>query len=271
MYHAFTPFLRRRLHVPAPVVLVLILVCTALAQGSALAQTSPDIVGLRFGMDDAQATAALKAHVPTATLTRTSGIYRYRDGVNQHETPPYPKAISARVQDPSEDIVVLFSSAPGPQRVIGVMRTVSLKNPPTHAQLLQQLTQKYGTPTVQNRGPGAGAALQTRLAWGEPGKPTCWRTLPNATAFPTASANAGNELVGALRHAQKKGVAPADITQCGYVVGATVIGDPAHRLQIEMSDLGAWAASDLQAQQWVGDLQKKAEQARLAKGSGPRL
>lgn len=249
----------------------MLLASAALSNGAAHAQTGPDIVGLRFGMDEAQATAALKAHLPAATLIKTNGIYRYRDGVNQHETPPYPKAITARGQDPAEDIVVLFSSAPGPQRLISVMRTISLKNPPTHAQLLQQLTQKYGTPTVQNRGPGSGAALQTRLAWGEPAKPTCWRTLPNATAFPAASANAGNELVGSLRAAQKKGVAPADITQCGYVVGATVMGDPVHRLQIEMSDLGAWAASDLQAQQWVAELQKKAEQSRLAKGSGPKL
>lgn len=234
----------------------------------AAAQAGPDVVGLRFGMDEAQVRAALKAHVPNAFMMETKGSYRYRDGSAQHETPPYLSKLTAKVDSPREQIIVVFSSAPGPQRLVGVLREVALKDPPTQAQMLQQLTDKYGTPTVLNRGKSPGAAMQTSVVWGEAGKPMCWRDQPGTTVFPW---DAGSELVNWLRHMQKKGIAPPDLSQCGYAVGAKIQGEPVHQLVVTMGDVGAQATSSLQAQQWVSELQKKAEQERLARGTGPKL
>lgn len=230
------------------------------------AQPAFDVVGVRPGMTEAAALAALTAHRSGMRVNKRTMSYNYSDGARQHTTPAFLYELFIVYDDATgarEDFRLYFSPPPGESRLVGVTRQVKLPAPPTQAQLAAQLSQKYGPPVVTGKN-----YADANLAWGEPGKPMCWRSSPKATAI---GAGDGAEIVPHLLNGQAKGWAPKDLSQCGVAAAATLAGDPVHGLVVRVTDYGAWATSQMQAKQWVEGLRREAVKARLASGSGPKL
>lgn len=249
----------------------------ALGTATARAGTATDrfeIAGIRTGMTEAEVVAALKAHDATLQLQRTLAHYTYRDGVTSHRSPEYLSQIFAAPRDTvahPERIRVMFSSAPGEARVVSVSRELGLRQPPTAAQLEQQLLQKYGAP-LYRRTSGKDVTFDLAMVWEEAGRPNCWRTLPTDSNMPAVSGPSQGPIADYILDGQRRGKLPrVDVAQCGRGLRAQVVGDPARTLIVRMSDLGAWAASDLAASRWVEGLRQEAERARLAGGKTPKL
>lgn len=240
-------------------------VLLSIAAPQAFAQPGPDIVGLRLGMTEQEAVAALQAHAPSARISKTMRRYSYRDGVRQLSSPEHLHVLKAASSSGAQDIVtVVFSSGPAEQRVIGIDRLVELPAPPLVEQLLQQLTAKYGDPLFRS---AHNAPPTTSVMWAEPGKPTCWRLTPATVVIGFGETS----VLQQMGTAQKRGIAPRDLSQCGYAVSAQLHGSPVRNLRVRMADFGAWSVSDIQAAEWVGRLESEAVKARTAGGSGPKL
>lgn len=159
--------------------------------------------------------------------------------------------------------MIYFAPLPSASRVVGIVRQMGLKSPPTQAQLAAQFSAKYGAPTHSGKNYNT---LNT--VWGEPGKPMCWRSTPKATAIGSGD---GQGIVGQLQHGQQKGWAPRDLSQCGLAVAASMAGEPVHNLTVRLTDYAAWATTQQQAMAWVEQQKQEAIKARLAKGTGPKL
>ena len=254
----------RRPPVPALCLGAATLMLAALSAG-ARAQASFDIVGLRPGMTEAEALAALNAHRGGMQVHKRNMSFSYSDGAQQHNTPPFLFELLAVANDAggNEDFRLYFAPPPSEPRLVGLLRQVKLQAPPTQAQLSEQLSRKYGPPTVTGKNY---STLQ--LVWGEAGKPMCWRQTPKTTVIGVGD---GGEILPNLVQGQAKGWAPKDLSQCGLAASATLAGEPVHNLTVRVSDYGAWAESQLKARQWVEGLKQDAIKARLAKGSGPKL
>lgn len=243
----------------------LVLIAAGSLSVPAVAQSSYDVVGVRPGMTEAEAMAVLESHRSGMMVNKRNMSYTYRDGVQQHNTPEFLyeiHAVSNDIKEP-EDFRLYFAPLPSESRLVGVVRQVKLPAPPTQAQLIEQLSQKYGEPVVSSK-----SYSSLTLAWGEPDKPMCWRSNPKATAIGTGD---GSGIVGNLTHGQTKGWAPKDLSQCGVAVSATLSGEPVNNLRVVVTDYGAWASTQIKANEWVEGLEKEAVNARLSKGAAPKL
>lgn len=238
-----------------------------LATTTALATAGPawDVVGLRTGMSEAEAMAALSAHRQGAQVYKRTMSHTFNDGVQQRNTPSFLHELRVVFDDAQgrEEFLIYFAPLPGDSRVVGIVRQMSLKSPPTQAQLAAQFSAKYGQPTHSGKNYNT---LNT--VWGEPGKPMCWRSTPKATAIGSGD---GQGIVGQLQHGQKKGWAPRDLSQCGLAVAASMAGEPVHNLTVRLTDYAAWVTTQQQAMAWVEQQKQEAIKARLAKGAGPKL
>jgi len=231
----------------------------------AVAQPSFDIVGLRPGMTEAEAMAALQAHRSGMRVQKRNMTYSYSDGVQQLNTQPFLYELWVTFDDAQgrEDFRLYFAPPPSASRVLGMTRQMSLKAPPTQAQLGAQLAQRYGTPTTS----GKNNAVNNSV-WGEPGKPTCWRSTPNTTVIGVGEAS---DILSGLKRGQDRGYVPRDPSTCGQAVAASMAGDPVHNLTVRMVDYGAWASTHQQARDWVEQQRQEAVKARLSRGAGPKL
>lgn len=242
----------------------------ALLASTATAIAAPDsfdIVGLKLGMTEQQARDAIRAHNPQLQLTAKNLTYTYSDGVRQHQTPPALSEIVAS-QLHGEAITLQFSLPPQPARLVGVRRMAPLPNPPTHGQLVQSVVQKYGAPTTHS--PFKGGISFTRMVWAEPGRPQCWRT----TAQQAAGFVAASPVLEVLRQfadRQKRGLAPADLSQCGASAQFAAQSDPVRSFSMEMTDTGPWVSSLQATQRWLDQLEADARKARVGAGTTPRL
>jgi hypothetical protein len=236
-----------------------------LAVPKVFAQRDPEIVGLRLGMTEQEAVAALQAHAPSARISKTMRRYSYSDGVRQLSSPEHLHVLKASSSSGAQDVLtVVFSSGPAEQRVIGVDRVVELPAPPLVEQLLQQLTAKYGDPLFRS---AHNAPPTTSVMWAESGKPTCWRLTPATVVIGFGETN----VLQQMGNAQKRGIAPRDLSQCGWAPNAQLHGSPVRNLRVRMADFGAWSVSDIQAADWIGRLEAEAVKARTAGGGGPKL
>lgn len=238
--------------------------CAALP-GIANAQASFDIVGIKPGMTEAQAMAALAAHRPGMRTSKRSMAYTFSDGAQQQKTAEFLHEVTVTFDDAQgrEDFQLYFSPPPGDPRVVGVNRQMSLKAPPTQAQLTAQLSQKYGAPTTSGK-----SNAMFNLVWGEAGKPMCWRSTPKMTSIGAGDAS---DIVGLLQRGQARGWAPRDFSQCGVAVAASLAGEPVHNLRVRMTDYAAWATTQQKASAWVEQQRQEAVKARMGKGAGPKL
>ncbi len=231
----------------------------------AAAQPSFDIVGLRPGMSEAEAMAVLQAHRPGVRVQKRNMTYNYSDGVQQLNTQPFLYELWAIYDDAQgrEDIRLYFAPPPSASRVLGMTRQMSLKAPPTQAQLGAQLAQRYGAPTTSSK---SNSTVNT--VWGEPGKPMCWRSTPNTTVIGVGEAS---DILSGLKRGQDKGYVPRDPATCGLAAAASTTGEPVHSLVVRLVDYGAWASTHQKAKDWVEQQRQEAVKARLSSGATPKL
>ncbi|MBL0943624.1 MAG: hypothetical protein IBJ04_04795 [Hydrogenophaga sp.] len=242
----------------------LLSMAAALCQPAA-AQPSFDIVGLRPGMTEAEAMAVLNTHRPGMRVQKRSMTYNYSDGVQQLNTPPFLYELWVSFDDAQgrEDFRLYFAPPPSASRVLGMTRQMSLKAPPTQAQLGAQLAQRYGPPTTSGK-----SNSTLNQVWGEPGKPTCWRSTPNTTVIGVGEAS---DILSSLKRGQEKGYVPRDPSTCGLAAAASLSGDPVHNLMVRLVDYGAWASTHQKARDWVEQQRQEAVKARLSRGAAPKL
>jgi len=230
----------------------------------AAAQSKFDVVGVHPGMTEAEVMSVLTAHRPGMRVQKRSMNYSFKDGVQQLNTESFLHEIWVTYDDAQgrEDFRLYFSPLPSASRVVSVSRTVALKAPPTQAQLISQLTQKYGAPTVSGKN-----YADLNLTWGESGKPMCWRSNPKATVI----GDGQGDITDYLRKQQAKGSVPSDFSQCGVAVAANLVGEPVRQLVVRITDYGTWATTQQKAKDWVEQQRQDAVNARLSKGAGPKL
>jgi hypothetical protein len=257
-----------------PIAFTCLLGLVAASSHAGTASDRFEIAGLRTGMTETEVVAALKAHDAGLQLQRTLGHFTYRDGVTTHRSPDYLSMIFAAPRDTvahPERIRVMFGAPPGDARVVSVSRELGLRQPPTAAQIEQQLVQKYGPP-LYRRAAGSGATFDLGMVWEEEARPNCWRMVPQDLNVPAVSGPSQGPIAEYILNGQRRGKLPrVDVAQCGRGLHAQVVGDPVRTIIVRMSDLGAWAASDLAASRWVEGLRQEAERARLAGGRVPKL
>lgn len=242
-----------------------LLTVLALQAQPATANPAWDVVGIRPGMSETQVMAALSAHRAGAQVHKRTMSFTFSDGVQQINTASFLHEVRVTFDDAQgrEDFQIYFAPLPGASRVVGVVRQMQLKSPPTQAQLTSQLGSKYGAPTHSGK-----SHSTLNHVWGEPGKPMCWRSTPNVTSIGNGD---GAGIVGHLQNGQRKGWAPRDLSQCGFAVAASLVNEPVHNLTVRLTDHGAWATTQQQAMAWVEQQRHEAVKARLAKGAAPRL
>ncbi len=230
----------------------------------AAAQSKFDVVGVHPGMTEAEVMSVLTAHRPGMRVQKRSMNYSFRDGVQQLNTESFLHEVWVTYDDAQgrEDFRLYFSPLPSASRVVSVSSTVALKAPPTQAQLISQLTQKYGAPTVSGKN-----YADLNLTWGESGKPMCWRSNPKATVI----GDGQGDITDYLRKQQAKGSVPSDFSQCGVAVAANLVGEPVRQLVVRITDYGTWATTQQKAKDWVEQQRQDAVNARLSKGAGPKL
>jgi hypothetical protein len=230
-----------------------------------------DIVGIRLGMTEQEARAAIVAHSAQAQISEETLNFRFTDGARHQETPRFLATIRARVPTPSpntEEISLEFSPPPQEQRVVGVRRGLNTyTNPPPLDRLLGSLTQKYGTPLNDTTG---GSGTIRNLSWAEADKALCGGERNFFTG--------ANQMPASLQRFhqwQQQQLAPADLSQCGAQMRATMNyrdgGASVTTLAIEMKDYGYLLSALVSATQWLADLEAEAKKARLDSTDIPLL
>ncbi len=239
---------------------------------SASAQAPFDIVGLRLGMTEQEAMAALQAHDATLKITRVASYYNYTDGIETFQTDEFLGEILAKRQN-SQQVVpefsLLFSPPPQGGRLWAVTRTEQITaNPPTIAQYAQTLEQKYGQPTAVSPGQGS-------MNWTQPAdKPACLARDPQRPGFPTFRPKQDGDLLFILRAANQRNPNPPDYKTCGshlFYILKTMSGDVVSSFEAIMFDIGHYVTASEQADQQVQALEAAARKARESKGQMPTL
>jgi hypothetical protein len=239
-----------------------------------LAAPDWDIVGIKLGMTEQQARAAIKAHSEQAAIDEKMLMFTFNDGARQQETPSFLATINAQIPGPAntsdtESIKLEFSAPPLEQRVIGVRRVLSTyKNPPPLDSMNDSLTRKYGKP-VSDATFGIGVKNRI-LSWTEAGKASCGgekQFMPGASQSP-------NDLKKFYQYQQQQ-LAPADLSQCGAQMRANMgymdNGSSVNTLEIEMNDYGYLLPALEATAKWLSELEAEARKARLDSGAVPQL
>jgi hypothetical protein len=257
----------------AAAALALTLLATAT---SSLAAPDWDIVGIRLGMTEPQARAAIQAHSDRGQVSERMLKFTYSDGARQHETPAFLATIQVHIPAPpgtmdNENLKIEFSAPPMPQRVIGVRRDVAMwSNPPSVDRMRDSLTQKYGQPQTFTLG---GLPKAGRADWAEAGKTVCGQQPGKPLAMPAVS-QAPRDL-RLYQQWQQQRLAPADLSTCAARLGANLTikegGSSVVGLVTEMNDY-AYMLPALQATaKWLADQEAEARKARLNSGAAPKL
>lgn len=233
-----------------------------------------DIVGIKLGMTEQQARAAIKAHSARAVLNENTLKFRFNDGARQQETPAFLASLGTRIPNPanstdSENIELEFSPPPQVQRVIRVRRTMSLyKDPPALERMRDSLIQKYGKPRSDQT---FGIGEKTNQAtWAESGKTLCG----GEKRFFTSVGQSPDRLK-LFHQMQKEKLAPADLSQCGAQMRANLSyregGASVHAIEIEMRNYDYVLPALEVTAKWIADQEAAARKARLNSGSTPKL
>ena len=234
-----------------------------------------DIVGLRLGMNEAEAKAALAAHSAQAQVSERSLRFTFHDGAKQQESPGFLSTIEARIPGPAGEVIQLELSAPPlPQRVIRVRRTLSAyDDPPPLERMLGSVTQKYGKPAAQRKH-GIGN-ITTVASWTEQGKPVCGLKAGPNQPLVLPSVSQSPDALRWYRRQQQQNLAPADASRCSAVLQVDLItragGSSVVTLSFEMNDPGHAVPAMEATSRWLADLEAAARKARLGSGATPKL
>jgi len=254
---------------------------TAHAQVQAPVQGTPedklDIAGVRIGMTEAEARAALATFDPELEIGAVMAMYNYSDGVNLLQSPEFLDRLEGRLPGLGAAFKVYFSGPVGEVRVIGLSRSgLMMTNPPTVAQFVDSLVAKYGQPTGLSRGD------KSQPVWEAAGKPSCIRARDyksdivinlgaGAGGSLAETATAEQFLAGRSANTSASGLIPADLTQCGAYLSYYWTADPVRSFTAEVYDLGAMVSTERSRTAWVDQLKEEAVRKRQAQGVAPRL
>lgn len=229
-----------------------------------------DIAGVRIGMTEAEARAALTAFDPSMRIIRTTTRYNYSAGEGRPEqsTPEFFDRLEVRSANGAIELFkVYFANPPSEARVIAVERPnlPHTQNPPTQQQFRASLTTKYGQPSFAGEG---------EVVWEEAGKPRC--SFSRAQNRPLGGGLTRERLFPSLSQAQQSRTSiltlPADIATCGQVL-SYVHGTygPVTIARASLLDIGAIWAAELRTTAWVNGLKAEATRKANAQGQAPKL
>ncbi len=252
---------------------------TACLAGAAAAAPTWDAVGLKLGMTEQEARAALKAHAPQGRLADKLLKFTFSDGAKQQETPAFLSTLESRIPGPAgsldnEGIELTFSPPPSPQRVVRVRRAVtSYGDPPALPRVIDSFVQKYGKPANQATY-GVGTKT-TVLDWVEPGRPVCGHKGDASKGLLMTPVAQAPDALRIYQRWQQQKLAPADLSTCSARLRATLTTQPGGSsvatIVVEMSD-ASHAVPALEATaKWLADLEAEARRARLNSGAAPKL
>jgi hypothetical protein len=236
-----------------------------------------DIAGVRIGMTEAEARAALVAFDPGLDISPVMAVFNYSDGVNQLNSPEFLDRLEGRLPGLGLVFKVYFSGPVGEVRVIGLRRAgLVMNNPPTAAQFIDSLLAKYGQPTGLSRGD------KSQPVWEAAGKPSCIRVRdykndivinlsPGMGEGLADTAAAEQFFAGRSGNNTGRGLIPADFTQCGAYLSYFFTGDPVRNFNAEVFDLGAMVSTERSRTAWVDQLEAEAVSKRKGQGATPRL
>ncbi|MGE3774424.1 MAG: hypothetical protein AB7I32_15975 [Gammaproteobacteria bacterium] len=245
----------------------------ALCTMAATAQAPFDIVGLKLGMTEQEAMAALQAHEPTLNITRVDSYYNYTDGIETFQTDQFLGELRAsrpNAQQAVPEFTLLFSPPPQGGRLWAVSRREKIvQNQPSFPQYVQALEQKYGKPT-------AVTPDNSSLSWDHPAdQPRCLARDPQRPGFPTYRPQSdGSDLMIHLKAANQRNPSPPDYKTCGsqlYFILSTTGGEVVDNFEAIMYDIGHYVTASEAADAEVQALETKAREAREGKGQIPSL
>nr|WP_298728522.1 hypothetical protein [uncultured Steroidobacter sp.] len=252
------------------------LALTALLCSATAVQAAPawDIVGLKLGMTEQQALAAIKAHSANAQVTSNSLKFTYHDGARQQETPSFTSGLIVRIPQAGQDtetIQVEFSAPPTDQRVISLRRTLSnYANPLALERMIDTVTQKYGKPSTESKY-GIGQ-ITTQLAWAEANRKPCGK-VDKGLLLPPVSQTPDSLKWYELQ--QKNKLAPANGADCSAVLQAKLTtkagGSSVVTMEFQMADPGHGVPAMQATAKWLADLEAEARKVRLNSGNAPKL
>jgi len=220
-----------------------------------------DVAGLRIGMTESEAKAALKSYDPNLKISPVYGYFPYFDGVNHGvRSPEFLDRIETFDKANRKEFVLQFSGPSEAPRVIGIMRDgLNVENPPAPQQFTSALITKYGKPTLTTNG---------ALLWDQPGKPQCNRRSPQSIG--NQMFNLGNTeqslTVGKPKHL------PANLEECGvFMVYQFPNYQAVKGFIVYVTDVGAYVKSERKTNNWVDALEKNAQSKTQNNGKVPRL
>ena len=237
------------------------LVPALLLAATGLAQAEFDVAGLKLGMTEAQAKAAMKAYNPAFRISPVYGYFSYFDGkTHGAQTPQFLDRIEALDSGNQVELAVQFSGPPSTPKVIGIKRqSFNHTNPPSPQQFKEALHAKYGAPNVADKG---------TLVWDQAGKPQCNRADPKRVGHNAYNYGGTEKQLGFLT---RKGL-PANLEQCGsFMVYQFQDYQAVTGFNVYVTDVGAYVQSERDADKWVQSLEQQAQQKTTASGKTPRL
>lgn len=244
----------------------------AFAQTASTPAAKMDIAGVRIGMTEAEARAALTAFDSSMRVIRTTSRYNYSAGEGRPDnlsTPEFLDRLEVRTANGAVDLfIVYFATPPAAPRVIAIERPnlAHVPNPPTQQQFRSSLLAKYGQPSFSGEG---------EIVWEEAGKPRC--AMSRRDGRPSLSIElARNRVFPTLRHEQQyhtRGLTlPADPATCGqvlsYVHGTS---GPVTIARASLIDFGAVWSAELGSSRWVNGLKAEAKRKADAQAQAPKL
>lgn len=238
-----------------------------------------DIAGIRIGMTEADAMAALRAFDPGAkVMRRMAASFSYFDGANMLQTPEFLDQLEVNTNGGA--FRIWFTSPPSESRVFAVNRRGGAEPPPGSEQFVSSLVSKYGPADARSPARPGG---QTIVQWGEEGKPQCTvgkdragQRVPaeNTTGTllpPQAAKTLEQQVRQGYPHLREALGADMDPARCGTVLRYEWLGDPVSAFEAWLVDQGGMIATGRQSAQWVEQLKADAVRAREGQGAVPRL
>jgi hypothetical protein len=252
----------------------------ASATAQAISADKADIVGLRLGMTEAEVMAALKAFDSRVQVAqKRMARYRYSDGINGLQTPPFLDELEVRAG--TSVFRIWFASPPAEPRTYAIHRySQDDKTAPTQQQFAGALTAKFG-PTQSHYLANTGTTV---MQWGEKGKPLCavssnTRVVvdsSNETLLPPRAVEVLEKLAKGQHANLRQTMGNAmDAGRCGIVVRYAWGGAPNQpaapvaNFHAWLVDQGGMVTKHRQAMKWVESLE--AEAVRKRQGVLPKL
>lgn len=238
-----------------------------------------DIAGVKLGMTEAQARAALQAFDARSPVDTYHSAYPYSDGVANFQSPQFLNSIRMTIGDASlgNGIMLWFSGPQAEARVIGIARKHFDPSPtaPTLVLFEQSLQAKYGA--------ASGVFDGTYPAWEQAGQPSCVRhqerggqsRIHVGSFVSTAQTFNNPQDIENTIEAQRPnagGTMPADLATCGaFVFYRYHKSDPVRDFTAAIFDLGAMVATERSRNEWVDGLEAEAIRKRQGNSQAPRL